>query len=321
MIMKALLLVLLAVPGGVQDATPPELVRTIPLPKVEGRIDHLALDARAGRLSVAALGNNTVEVIDLAQGKVVQRIDGLPEPQGLLSLNGQIVVASGGDGSCRFYDGGTFKLMKTVDCKDDADNVRYDAGEKRVYVGAGGGALAVIDPEKGAKVGEIPLSAHPESFQLESKGKRIFVNVPKAGHVAVVDREKRAVTATWKISAGSNFPMALDEEGRRVFIGCRQPARLLVLDTDSGKELASVDCVGDADDVFYEAATKRVFVTGGEGHLDVFGAAAAPKRVSRVATAAGARTCLLDAEAGLLYVALPHRGAQAAEIRVYKVRP
>src|SRR5262249_34112043 len=145
-----------------QDGTP-ELIQTMPMPKVEGRIDHLAYDAKAGRLYVAALGNNTIEVIDLAQGKVIQRVEGLKEPQGIVSSDGQFAVASGGDGSCRFYDGSTFKLAKTVDCKDDADNVRYDAEAKLLYVGYGSGGLAVIDPAKGTKVAEIPLEAHPES--------------------------------------------------------------------------------------------------------------------------------------------------------------
>src|SRR3954471_17761219 len=129
-----------------QDPSPLELIQTIPLPKVEGRIDHLAYDAKAGRLAVAALGNNTVEVLDLAQGKVIHRIEGLHETQGLLSLDGRIVAASGGDGSGRFYEATTFKLWKSVDCKDDADNVRVDAEAKLVYVGYGGGGLAVIDP-------------------------------------------------------------------------------------------------------------------------------------------------------------------------------
>ena len=304
-----------------QEGSPPELVQTIPMPKVEGRIDHLAYDAGSGRLSVAALGNNSVEVIDLAQGKVIHRIAGLEEPQGLLALDGRIVVASGGDGSCRIYDG-DFKLARTVGCKSDADNVRLDAGAKRVYVGYGDGGLAVVDPEKGAKVGEIPLDAHPESFQLEAKGPRIFVNVPKVGHIAVVDREKRAVTATWKLSAGANFPMALDEEGGRLFIGCRHPAKLLVIDTASGKEVAAVECSGDADDVFYDAASKRVFVSCGAGFLDVFDVSgAAPRRTVKVATAGGARTCLYVAELGKIFLAVPHRGGQQAEIRVYKTRP
>jgi DNA-binding beta-propeller fold protein YncE len=320
--MRLILAIVLAGLGGTQEKNPPELAQTLPLPKVEGRIDHLAWDAKAGRLLVAALGNNTVEVIDLAQGKMIHRIEGLHEPQGLLSLDGQIIVASGGDGSCHFYDGESFKLTKTANCKDDADNVRYDAEAKLVYVGYGDGALGVIDPVKGAKVGDIPLDAHPESFQLESKGKRIFVNVPKAGQIAVVDREKRSVIAKWKLSAQSNFPMALDEEGHRLFVGCRQPSKLLVFDTESGKEIAAVDCSGDTDDGFYDASSKRVFVSCGAGFLDVFDTAeAAPKRVAKVATAAGARTCLYVPDLGKIFLAVPHRGSQQAEVRVYKTRP
>lgn len=311
--------VLLALILAGQDA-PVELVQTIPLPKVEGRIDHLAVDPKAGRLLVAALGNNSVEVIDLAQGKVIHRIDGLQEPQGVLSCDGQIVVASGGDGSCRFYDGSTFKLLRTADCKEDADNVRYDVESKRIYVGYGSGALAVVDPEKGVRVGDIALDGHPESFQLETKGKRIFVNVPRAGHVAVVDREKKSVIARWKLSAGSNFPMALDEAGRRFFVGCRQPSKLLVFDLDSGKELAAIECSGDTDDVFFDAASRRVFVSCGAGFLDVFDASGEPRRIAKIATAAGARTCLYVADLGRIFLAVPHRGAQPAEIRVFKTR-
>jgi len=312
---------LLAILSCAAQEAPVELVQTIPMPKVDGRIDHLAFDPKSGRLFVAALGNNTIEVIDLAQGKVIHRIDGLHEPQGVLSLDGRIVVASGGDGSCRFYDGSTFKLDKSVDCKDDADNVRYDADAKLVYVGAGNGALAVIDPEKGGRIAEIPLDAHPESFQLESKGRRIFVNVPKAGNIAVVDREARAVVAKWKVSAGANFPMALDEPARRLYVGCRQPAKLLVYDTKTGKELAAAECSGDTDDVFFDASSKRVYLSCGEGVLDVFDASeTAPKRIGKIATAPGARTCLFVADLGKIFLAVPHRGSQQAEVRVYKTK-
>jgi len=320
--LKTLAALVVAALTVVQDGNPPELVRTIPMPKVDGRIDHLAYDPKGGRLFVAALGNNTVEVIDLAQGKVVHRIEGLHEPQGILSWDGQIVVASGGDGSCRFYDGSTYKPSKTVDCKDDADNVRLDAAAKLVYVGYGSGGLAVIDPAKGARIGEIPLAGHPESFQLEANGARIFINVPKAGHIAVADRQKRAVIATWKLSAGANFPMALDEEGHRLFVGCRQPPKLLVFDTESGKETAALECSGDTDDVFYDAASKRVIASCGAGFLDVFDASGAvPKRTGKVPTAAGSRTCLAVPDPGEIYLAVPHRGSQQAEIRVYRPRP
>jgi DNA-binding beta-propeller fold protein YncE len=306
-----LLLLLLA-----QD---PTLVQTIPLPKVEGRIDHLAYDPKTQQLAVAALGNNTVEVLDLAAGKVVHTIPGFQEPQGLLFWKGELLVASGGDGSCRFYDGATYKPSKHVDCKGDADNVRVDAEAGRVYVGYGDGGLAILDPDKGTKVGDIKLAGHPESFQLESKGKRIFVNVPSARQIAVVDRDKGAVIATWKLSAQSNFPMALDEDAQRLYIGCRQPARLLVFDAGSGKEVSSVECSGDTDDVFVDAAAKRVYVSCGAGTLDVFSVAdATPKRVAKIATAAGARTCLYIPDLHRLFLAVPHRGTQPAEIRDYK---
>jgi|SRR5882672_578815 len=317
----AALIAFLGLVAAAQEPSPLELVQTIPLSKVEGRIDHLAYDPKAQTLVVAALGNNTVEVLDLAAGKVVHQIPGHQEPQGVLSVNGEIVVTSGGDGSCRFYDGATDKQTKIVDCKGDADNVRYDAAAKRVYVGYGSGGLAVIDPEKGVKVGDIKLDGHPESFQLETKGTRIFVNVPGSAHIAVADREKGAVVAKWKLSAQSNFPMALDEEGHRLFVGCRTPSRLLVFDTGSGKEVATVECSGDTDDVFYDAPSKRVFVSCGAGFLDVFDAMGpTPKRTGKVSTAAGARTCLYVAELGKLYLAVPHRGSQPSEVRVYKAR-
>lgn len=320
--MRVLTVLLCGLVATAQDPVPLELVQTIPLRNVEGRIDHLAWDARLGRLSVAALGNNTVEVIDLAQGKVLHRIEGLHEPQGVQVVDGQIVVASGGDGSCRFYDAESFKLLRKADCKEDADNVRYDADAKLVYVGYGGGALGIVDPSTGKRVGDVPLDGHPESFQLESKGKRIFVNVPGARHVAVVDREKKAVVGKWTLSAQSNFPMALDEAGHRLFVGCRQPAKLLVLDTESGRELAAVECSGDTDDVFFDAAAKRVYVSCGAGSLDVFDAAeAAPVRLARVPTAAGARTCLYVPDQKKIFLAVPHRDRQPAEIRVYATKP
>jgi DNA-binding beta-propeller fold protein YncE len=303
-----------------QDSARLELTQTIPLPKVEGRIDHLAFDAKGQKLLVAALGNNTVEVIDLAAGKVVHQISGPQEPQGVLSLEGEVVVCSGGDGSSRFYDAGSYALTKNVDCRGDADNIRYDAGAKRIYVGYGDGGLAVIDAEKKTRVAEIKLDGHPESFQIEAKGRRIFVNVPKAGQIAVVDREKGAVIAKWKPSAQSNFPMALDEEGHRLYVGCRQPAKLLVFDTESGKETAAVECSGDTDDVFFDAASKRVFVSCGVGYIDVFSADAAPKRVAKLPTAAGARTCLYVPDLQKLFLAVPHRGSQQAEVRVYKLK-
>lgn len=301
--------------------------QTIPLPGVEGRIDHMALDAKGGRLFLAALGSDAVEVIDLRSAKVTHRIEHLATPQGVgfAPDSGKLAVANDKDGTCRLYDGDSFRPAGTVELGDDADNVRYDARAKRFYVGYGSGGLAVIDPVAAKKVGDIKLEGHPESFQLEAKGKRIFVNVPSAGHVAVADREKQAVVAKWEMKeASANFPMALDEEHHRLFVGCRKPAKLVVLDSDTGNRVAALDCVGDTDDLFYDSAAKRVLVSGGEGFVSIFAQADADhyRLVANVPTAAGARTSFFVPETGSpgsLCVAVPHRESQAAEVRVYKM--
>jgi YVTN family beta-propeller protein len=308
--------------------TRPEPLRaagSIPMPGVNGRIDHLAADVGGKRLFVAALGNNTVEVIDISALRVIKSITGLHEPQGIRFLpdRNRIVVANGGDGATMFYDGSTLGVVHTAKTSGDADNVRYDSRDGRVYVGYGDGSLAVMDGD-GNTAGDIKLAAHPESFQLEGAGPRIFVNVPSAGHVAVVDRMKQTVTAKWPVTAaGSNYPMALDEANRRVFIGCRRPAKLLVYNTESGSNVASVDIVGDTDDLFYDAARKRLYVIGGEGFITVLAQQDADHytQVQKLQTAPGARTGLFVPELDKLFLAVPHRGAQAAEIRIYDVGP
>ncbi len=293
----------------------------IAMPAVEGRIDHLAVDVAGRRLFVAALGNNTVEVVDINSLRVTKSIAGLREPQGIRFLpdRNRIVVANGGDGSTVFYDGTTLSVAHTVKTSGDADNVRYDSTAGRVYVGYGNGALGSFDPD-GKTLADIKLAGHPESFQLESAGPRIFVNVPSAGHVAVVDREKRAVSATWRVSAaGANYPMALDEANRRLFLGCRRPAKLLVYDTGSGTLVTAVDIVGDTDDLFYDSSKKRLYVIGGEGFITVLDQQDADhyRQVQKIPTSGGARTGLFVPELGKLFLAVPHRGAQRAEIRVY----
>jgi hypothetical protein len=300
-------------------------VKTIALPGVEGRIDHLAWDSNNEQLVVAALGNHTVEIIAPLDSKPVRRIGGLKEPQGVLAGDNLdwIVVASAGDGTCRMFDPKSLKPLKVFEYGSDADNLRYDSKAKHIYVGYGNGALGIIDAAGESKIGDIKLAGHPESFQLESEGKRIFVNVPDAGHIAVVDREKKSVIAKWAPSAKSNFPMALDEAHRRLYVGCRKPPRLLVFDTRTGEETDQVECSGDVDDLFYDAIHNRVYMSCGEGFLDVFRQAdgGAWKRIEKIPTAAGARTSLFVPGVGTLYVAVPHRGSQQAEIRIFKTRP
>ena len=303
---------------------PLTLVRSIELPHVEGRIDHLAFDRATQRLYVAALGNNTVEVLDVQAERHVRSLSGFREPQGIaVAADASAVAVANGQGEgLQLLSGHDERLGAVVRLGDDADNVRYDAAARRLYVGYGDGALAAIDPASGKLLGQAKLAAHPESFQLEHDGSRVFVNVPNAGHIAIVDRTSMKVTTTWPIrTARANYPMALDEANHRLFIGCRRPAKSLVVDTTSGKESASFDIVGDTDDLFYDAARKRVYVSGGDGFVDVVQDEGGNRfvRIAHVATAAGARTSLFVADQGRLYLAVPHRGSQRAEIRIYDV--
>jgi len=304
---------------------PLRLIETIDLPSVDGRIDHLAIDSAHERLMVAALGNNTVEVIDLKAGKEIRSVRGFNEPQGILVLpdSNTVVVANGGTGAVQFLDAADFHVIRTVPLSNDADNVRYDPFTKQLYAGYGNGALSLINSATGQRLGDVRLGGHPESFQLEQNSARIFVNVPDAGHIAVIDRRAMTRLSTWRVAgASANYPMALDEAGHRLYVGCRSPAKLLVFDTSSGKIVASTEIVGDTDDLFYDSGRKRVYVSGGEGYLDVIQQSPADRltRMAHVRTADGARTSLFVPDEHRLYVAVPHRGAQKAAIRIYEVR-
>jgi DNA-binding beta-propeller fold protein YncE len=293
--------------------------------KVIGRIDHMAADVAGQRLFVAALGNNTVEVLDLKAGKTIESLSGFAEPQGIAfvpELN-RVFIANGRDGTCRIIDGQTLKTIASIQCGDDADNVRYDSKASRIYVGYGGGSLAALDAKTGAKLADIKLAGHPESFRLETDGSRIFVNVPKADHIAVVDREKGKVVATWPLKeAKSNFPLFLDEANHRLFTGCRNPARLLVYDYPDGRLVASLPISRDTDDLFFDAANKSIYVSCGQGTIDVVRQTDSDHYTAAkgIPTASGARTSLFVPELKILCLAVPHRGNQLAEIRVFKTQ-
>ena len=316
----------LALGARAGEPSPLRLLRTIALPDVKGRIDHFTVDTTGQRLFVAALGNNSVEVLDLKAGKRLRSISGCNRPQGVLFLpkGNLLFVANGGDGKLRIYDCSSFQPLVTVGALDDADNLRYDPKANRVYLGYGGGALGVINPVTGVLTGSIPLLGHPESFQVEQGGDRIFVNVPGAQQVAVIDRQTRTLLEAWLLpEAQANFPMALDETDHRLLVGSRNPARLVVLDTTAGKAVSELAISGDTDDLFYDAQRKRLYASCGEGFIDVI-AQRGPDRyelMEKVPTAPGARTCLFSPDLNQLYLAVPRRGEPPAEIRVYQVQP
>jgi len=299
------------------------LDKTIPLTGVEGRIDHMAVDVAGQRLFVAALANNSVEVLDLKTGQLITSITNFGEPQGIAYVPefGKLFVANGSDGTCRILDGHSFKTLSSLDLGEDADNVRYDKVAKKVYVGYGSGGLAAIDAKTGEKTGDIPLAAHPESFRMDTDSPNLYVNVPEAGQIAVVDREKGEVVATWPLKdARENFPMVLDDANNRLFVGCRKPATVLVYNFH-GRVLQNIPIAGDADDLFYDARNKLIYATCGAGSVEIIPQIDVDnyQKMKRVVTSPDARTSLFIPELNLLCVAVPEQKKdEPAQVLVYK---
>ncbi len=297
----------------------------IELPTVSGRIDHLAIDLGRDRLYVAALGNDTVEVVDLKAAARKRSLHGFIDPQSAVYVPGldRLFVSNGRGDHVDIIDGESLSRIKRIDGMQDADNMRLDPAARTLYVGYGKGGLRVLDAASGETAGDIPLSGHPESFQLEANGPRIFVNVPGAEHVAVVDRAKRVVVASWSLDgARANFPMAFDEAGRRLFVGTRLPALLLVYDIDSGRIVAKLEIGKDADDIFFDPARKRLYVICGEGRVDIVRQLDSDhySLESSMNTAPRARTGLFVPETRRLYVAAPAIGPSSARVLVYRLR-
>lgn len=321
-------------PGSQPAQTQPSgsllrLVQTIALPEVKGRLDHLAADPTHQQLFVAAVENNTLEVLDLAAGKRVRSVPGFAEPQGVLYLPGEdMLVVANGSGLLQFLDRSSFRQVDKYKFDDDADNIRYDPVAGQVFVGYGEGGLAYFDARRHRWLHGSSLAGHPESFQVETKGRRVFINVPNSSeppHVKVLlrrDPNSMAIADEWYLGdARKNYPMALDEADGRLFVGCREPAVLLVLDTASGKIVDRVNIDGDADDIFYDGAARRLYISCGAGWLDVVQQRDADyhKVVERLTILPGARTCLLVPQARRLYVAVPQYEGRPAEVRVYEI--
>ena len=322
----ALTLVLAMICLGRVHAEQPQplvLVKTIPLEGVEGRLDHLAVDSGKNLLYVSAVTNDSVEVVNTQEGKHDRTVSGPRGPQGLAVIpeTHELVVTSGEDGVCRLYDE-TLTLVRFLSELEDADAVRYDEATKHVYVATARG-LTIIDPKGPTKVAQTSLDTEPESFQVEKEGNNIYVNLPAPRQIAVVNKNTLEITARWDLlEARDNFPMALDEKNHRLFIGCRRPSKVLVYDTERGSYIGKVDCVADADDMFYDAERKCVYVSGGQGYVTVIKEVDPYlyQALGTVPTSPGARTSQFDPSTGHLYVAVPHRRKQPAEVWVFKPR-
>jgi YVTN family beta-propeller protein len=311
----------LLVSPGWADETLFLLERKIPLGEVRGRIDHLAVDLARNRLFVAELENDTVAVIDLDTYKVMQVISGLNKPQGLgyHASTDTLYVANGGDGTAAVFRGDDYREITRIPLGGDADNVRVDAVDNRVFVAYGQGALAVIDPAGRNKVADIELKAHPESFQLDRSTPRIFVNDPANQTIVVVDRVAGQVVANWPTGSGTNFPMALNDRAGHVVVAFRNPAKLGAFSMHDGAPVATVDLCADADDMFVDAKRERVYVSCGDGYLDVFDTRVnAYRRINHIATISGARTSLFVPELDVLFIAARATASEPASIWMFR---
>ena len=292
----------------------------------ERQLHQPAMDHQEHQHVAVVPGGRTSRAEDgpsLRKGERIHSITGLGAPQGIVYIpeTDRLFVANDKGGILKIYDAKSFQAVGELNLKDDADNVRYDDAAKRIYVGFGSGGIAIVNASDGKQVGSIKLSAHPEAFELEKNGRRLFVNVPNSRRVAAIDRHKGEVIATWKTDAAfGNFPMALDEANHRLFVGCRIPSKLVVLNTESGEVVTKIGISGDPDDVFYDGKRHRIYAICGAGKIDIIEQADANtyKPFAKIDTADGARTGLFVPERDTLFVAVPHRGSQQAEIRAYQ---
>ncbi len=301
-----------------------KLEKTIPLPGVKGRIDHMDINPKDQVIYVAALGNNTLEVVDLKNGKIIHSIMGLNEPQGVAYIpqNEEIFVANGGNGDCYFFNARSFEKTRTVHLSSDADDVRYDSIEKKIYVGYGAGGIAIIDANSHEQTGDVKLPAHPESFQIDKKLDRLFVNIPDSRMVGAISLSRMKLVNKWSRDAPTaNFPMTIDPATCRVFVGYRNPARLLVLDGRTGKEISLNPMTGDADDLYYDSQTGNIIVSGGAGAISIFRDHGQDgyKQVANIPTRSGARTSLLIPELRLFIVAAREGSGKSAALLIYSM--
>lgn len=300
------------------------LSQTIKLPNVQGGFNHMSVDPEHLRLFAAAPTNKTLEIVDLKSGEPGRSLQGEKPAAARYAPEFNQLYVSRGQG-VSIYDGKTLDLITTIDLESNLDELQYEAHTKRLYVGCmtlGKTGIAVIAIPEGKLIGKIALPDKPQGIAVEQNGSRIYANMPTLKQVAVMDRERRVLLNSWPLAdAEGNTPLGLDEARHRLFIGTRHPAQLVVLDTATGRVVAKIDTNNDADDLFYDPANKRIYVSCGEGFIDVLEQRDADhyRLIARVPTVAGARTSAISIEGNRFYLGVPRRGDQPAELRVFRV--
>ena len=297
---------------------------TIPMPGIKGRIDHLDINLKEKIVYIAALGNNSLEIVDINKRKVLHSITGLNEPQGVAYIPQQqeLFIANAGNGDCYFYNAQSFERTATIHLSSDADDVRYDSIDKKIYVGYGEGGIAIIDAMQHKQTGNIKLPAHPEGFQLDKKLNKIFINVPDAHQIDVGDLNSFELISKWNTGdLRSNFPLAIDTINHVIFIGYRRPSKLVAVDEVSGVTLTTGDLVNDADDIFFDEKENKIYASGGGGFITIYQWEKLKiKQIAKIYTSDGARTSLLVPAFKLFILAARASNNNNAELQVYETR-
>lgn len=315
-------------PGMAACAEPLERVQTIALKGPAGGLDHLALDARRGRLFVANTANGSLDIVELEAGQLYKQVPGQGRIRGIDYDPGsdRVFVGNGTGGICNVFGGETYELLKSIPLGEDADNVRFDSRNQQVYVVHADRELAVLDGKDYALRQPIALPRSLGAFKLESSRPRLYINAKNDGVIAI-NTENNTILGRYSVApAGTNAAIAIDEPNHRLFIGCRRDPSLAVLDSDTGKMVARLPIPGNVDDLSFDPTRKRIYASCGEGAIAVIRQIGADQYESLgvVPTVKGARTSTLNTKTGRLYLAVP-RAAERPEQRnpeiwVYQAR-
>ena len=329
--MSVAFLVLFAIPTRGQDAPPLKLAQTLTLPSdIKGNFDHFSADLKGNRLFATPEGYKAVLVFELKSGKPIHTITGIGKPHAVLyreDLN-RIYITDGDAGDLKIFDGKTYALLSSVKLLEDADSIGYDAKTKYLYIDNGGGdvhqtysMLSVVDTTAGKKLADLKIDGDTlEAMALETSTPRLYVNNKAKNQVDVVDREKRAIVASWPVTkCTTNVAMAFDETNHRLFIACRTGS-IVVLDTQSGKEITALPITKGVDDITYDPASKRIYAAC-DGNVDIYEQSGPDqyKLLSRVPSGTLGRTALLVPELKRYFVAVPQHGTDPAKILVFDV--
>lgn len=332
-VLASLALCLFGVPSRGQETHALKLVQTIPMPNLKGRIDHMDVDVKGQRLFVAGLENGSLEIVDLKAGKWSKSIPGFQKPQGIAyvaSLN-KVFVASGDDAMVRVFRADNLELLDSIQLEPGPNRVVYDPRKQLLYVGYDGknasketGIIGIIDAKSDKHIADIKVGGHPAELLLDKSGNSLFAFLPVAGKLQVIDMRKRALGPAWPVSSQRPGDAALDEKTQRLLIGTRTPPQMIAMDSRTGKEVASLPTTEGMDGVYFDAARKRVFVSGGRG-FDVGSIFVYQQKdpdhyelLEKIPTRPGAGTSFWSPELSRYFVAAPAHDSEEAAILMFQ---